>query len=802
MKSAISFYTPMLIEEQLNLKENFSGNYLMDFRVSSNTSEAMIKAMSSFIYESVPMTRISDNYSERGVSLLNNKVLAKEIPPEAKKTTYGERDWAKETNQGLYSDLLIECNFEIPDSKKLEVYWSITSAVYVEVSMSSNSILGVSPLLASMIETWKAQNNGASPKDKDFFGTTRGISGVYVQGNPTSEDGEAFLEKGYNSGTAKVSFNSNLVFGLSAGRGAVFEHSPGKYKVYLAYPEPSYDNMASPVVGLMTSLIPMDIYKQGGSTTTSTVTGPQANLTITQKNAEGPLRGRALAGNFITATFPGPLTRTTVADSYGVWSIDYPESPLEQEQLDQIEVTQSSESGGGFSSNTTVAPTVQTSYGLPILKQVDRSLPGGMYGRISNLVEKGSPSYSYSEAGVSGYYKFTKTSPKYILTGLYVGRVLNSPSSLANRTGFLSKPGAVINQIGMEVNYGARLVDKTRTTRPGDSDLYPNEVLLASATKPSYETTRRIFSLSYELENMNTVKERYRISYEKSYENSRDIYTLKWGLFTELAPVTQKWRLSWDSDMPFKTVTEYYMRFEVKLPDEVLTKQFYTVSWDRDLSDSYVQLMKMAYEVDQYRPRIYTWKFNWETVLIDQAVIKPYYVKRSVGGKFVDCISFQVYVDYAYAETFMATNRMFFYFSNPPKYELIQFDYNMRPYEDVFMEDLKDPGMNNRDDVPERFVFLGNYTIKDVDINNSFSLDILAEENQMNEHRSYWVPENLEDYESTMITLKDGKSKALPLDYKFRDDHHTDIVELDLVILTGAECCFTQKSIGSRCSPY
>lgn len=795
MKSAVIFYTPMLIEEQLSLKENFSGNYLMDFRVSSNTSEAMIKSMSTFIYENVPMTKITDNYSDTGVSLLDNKILAKEIPPEAKKVSYGNKDWAKETNQGLYSDLILECNFSIPKDHWIDVYWSVTSTIYVEVNYS-NRIVGLSPLLGKMIDEWKALNGGAEPTNKDFYGSPFGISGTFFSAPTSYGDYSLEVNEAEVPALIRIDIESGYVYNLSSGSGTALDSSSDTFRIYLKSP-PNY-GVTSAVQGMLTDVIPMDIYREGGSTTT--VSGPQADLTVTQKNLEGPLKGRALAGNYVTAQFPGGISRTTITDSYGVWSIDYPQSPLTLEEIAQISVSQSANSS--FSSNTTVAPTVQTSYGLPILKRVDSKLPGGMYGRISNLIEKGSPAYEFSPSGVVAHYRFTKDSPKYLLTGIYTGRILNQYSSLVGYSDFVSKPGSVINEVGFEVNYSAWLQGPGNFYVPRSKDLLANQVLVATAEKPGYDVSRRTFSLSYERENMNTTKDRYRISYEKSYENSRDIYTLKWGLFTELAPTTQKWRLSWDSDMPFKTVTEYYMRFEVKLPEEILTKKFYTVSWDRDLSDSYMQLMKMAYEVEQYRPKIYTWKFNWELVLIDQAVIKPYYVKRSVGGKFVDCISFQVYVDYAYAETFMATNRMFFYFSNPPKYELIQFDYNMRPYEDVFMEDLKDPGMNNRDDVPERFVFLGNYTIKDVDINNSFSLDILAEENQMNEHRSYWVPENLEDYESTMITLKDGKSKALPLDYKFRDDHHTDIVELDLVILTGAECCFTQKSIGSRCSPY
>ena len=41
--------------------------------------------------------------------------------------------------------------------------------------------------------------------------------------------------------------------------------------------------------------------------------------------------------------------------------------------------------------------------------------------------------------------------------------------------------------------------------------------------------------------------------------------------------------------------------------------------------------------------------------------------KKFEKGSYIDCISFQVYVDYAYAENFLANNQLYFYFSNPPK---------------------------------------------------------------------------------------------------------------------------------------
>ena len=105
-------------------------------------------------------------------------------------------------------------------------------------------------------------------------------------------------------------------------------------------------------------------------------------------------------------------------------------------------------------------------------------------------------------------------------------------------------------------------------------------------------------------------------------------------------------------------------------------------------------------------------------------------------------------------------------------------------------------------DIPSRFSKIGNYTIKDVNRYNSFSLDVIGVDKQLNEYKSYWITEVIEDYAGSFLTMADGKSKLLILDNMFKEDHHEDVVELDLIILDGEECCFTQSSTGSRCSPY
>ena len=168
------------------------------------------------------------------------------------------------------------------------------------------------------------------------------------------------------------------------------------------------------------------------------------------------------------------------------------------------------------------------------------------------------------------------------------------------------------------------------------------------------------------------------------------------------------------------------------------------------------------------------------------------------NNTFVDAISYQVYAD----SEIVDRDALSFYFSNPYKFSIIRFNADREPYNNTFLSEHSDKDLlSNRDDVPEHFVLVGNYTIEDIDIRGSLSLDVVSGLHQLNEYKSYWIPYNLDEYQDKMITLNDSKSKALLLNDKFKDDYNRDTVELDLVILTGTQCCFTQKATGSRCSP-
>lgn len=95
---------------------------------------------------------------------------------------------------------------------------------------------------------------------------------------------------------------------------------------------------------------------------------------------------------------------------------------------------------------------------------------------------------------------------------------------------------------------------------------------------------------------------------------------------------------------------------------------------------------------------------------------------------------------------------------------------------------------------------IGNYTILDIDPKNSLSLDVVVKDEQLNEFRSYWLPEDLGELAFT--PMQEKGLEIAPVVPMFRDDHHVDVVELEIEFLNESECCFKQKVIGSRCSPY
>ena len=781
--SPISFHVPFTIEDQLRYLGNLSGNYILDFRMDPSYSDSLLKSVCSYIYEGIPITKISSDISGTYTKLYNNKIMAKTLTDD--RGSFKNHPWNRAGYQSIYSDLVIENSAtSIPVDKKLEVFWMAINANYVNIDTLGN-ITSFSPLLTAQIASWQSLNAGKIPEEKDYFGTP-GIIGYGYKTVASGLNGGVSLAL---SGSCTIDLIRRKV--IFANNGIVPE---GVKKVAIYASDSALD---SPVIGMKSRYDNLDTYvvdEVAGAIKVPTII--QTNL----KTPNGPLTGQAKPNWYIGAEFPDEVYRYTRANSAGEWSLAYPFPPYTEDQLSEIIAV---ESEVYVDENTVFTnEQIQTANGLDLLKLESQSAPGTLYSdTFKNIIQRSSVDYSFSQGALGGYFMFTPNSTKFVLSGLYVGRS-TSAADATLRKKFLSYPGSIIQETGIEVFYSYRQVDLDYKVQPTLASLYAEPLLSVSAGSVPYTLESDIYVFIYENEAPVNFVDRYKIWYEVSFDAKILLYKIRWDKNVESQEFTERWYISWDSAISSWRMLEYYFRYEITLPKDRDLKDFYFISWDKNLIQDVSELYKISFETEQSMVKTQQWGFEWETMLIDRAVIKPFYIKKFEKGSYIDCISFQVYVDYAYAENFLANNQLYFYFSNPPKYELIQFDYNMLPYESIFLEQIIDVALEDRDDVPERYVLLGNYTVKDVEIANSFSLDIMADLTQMNEYRSYWVPEDLENFETSYVTLADKKSKALALEYKFRDDHHTDIVELDLVILTTEECCFTQKSVGSRCSPY
>lgn len=424
-------------------------------------------------------------------------------------------------------------------------------------------------------------------------------------------------------------------------------------------------------------------------------------------------------------------------------------------------------------------------------------------GLFKNIIQDFSSKYSFSKSSLGSYVKFTNLDevPKLLLTGIYVGRSLTS-SEVNLKKNFLSFPESVVRETGIEVLYSYRNTEETNTNLPEFSSLYSAPLLSVSAGEVAYQLYTNLWTLSYESESLELYNDRYRIRYEVSDEVTTDIYRLRWESTTETVLFSDIWEMSWESENSRLYKSEYYIRFESELPEFRDFKDFYHISWDKDLSQTYTTHYRIAYEATQYRTYTSEWSFTWDISLIDSVIIKPYYLELYENGEYIDCISYQVYADYQAIREYILIDKFYMFFCNAPKYEMIMFNTERAPYSEIFLESIEDSSLEDRTGVPDNFILLGNYTIKNINIKNSLSLDIIGSDKQLNEYKSYWVPEVVEDYFDSMILMDDNYSAALPLDGIYLEYQNTDEVELEVITLETGACCFIQTSVGSRCSPY
>ena len=70
----INFHAPFAVEDQITLLGTYSGNYVLDFRMNTTESAAIINSLGSYVYEGVPLINILSEYSSSYPKIYNNKV--------------------------------------------------------------------------------------------------------------------------------------------------------------------------------------------------------------------------------------------------------------------------------------------------------------------------------------------------------------------------------------------------------------------------------------------------------------------------------------------------------------------------------------------------------------------------------------------------------------------------------------------------------------------------------------------------------------------------------------------------------
>ena len=421
-------------------------------------------------------------------------------------------------------------------------------------------------------------------------------------------------------------------------------------------------------------------------------------------------------------------------------------------------------------------------------------------GKLTSIAPSSVMDPSVLPPNLNSYVNFTFDSSlenhlgaRKIHTGVSLGR---RPMTTAKPTDmFATFPGAIVQSAGVTL-LAVEGVEK-------DSEkLFSEPKYIFTLVGNVVERKRRVLPhvrIRWETEHYISIKRSFKIKWQASYDPITIRYRTSWMKNVDLQRVSKNLTIKWDKEQSRIKKDLYNFKYSVVSPEDELKKQFYAFNWVKEDTDVSKLSYKLGWERDLSRINTLKYHSEWEKVLGNSCIVKCYYISLyKENNTFVDAISYQVYAD----SEIVDRDTLSFYFSNPYKFSIIRFDANREPYNNTFLSEHPDKDLlSNRDDVPEHFVLVGNYTIEDIDIRGSLSLDVVSGLHQLNEYKSYWIPYNLDEYQDKMITLNDSKSKALLLNDKFKDDYNRDTVELDLVILTGTQCCFTQKATGSRCSP-
>lgn len=776
-------HIPFMLESAIN-NMGLRPSETMSFVPTEGYSDMVIRQSCSYSVQGVPFTPLT---SGRNPTIFGNHVFPKEEPIDDITGIPIDHEYDKKLYKSIYSDILVENTLSVPKDKKVTLFLLAMSAIYVIVD-SWGRVTDYSPLLRRQIAVWKNNNPGVNFKKRDFFGVDlEGVVGDisnYMSGNGS------YVNYGDTG-----EFNDNLTF---------FNYSGSRASEVVVFLKPKDAFLTSlqfrGEIAHINNNYKMDlkVSKSGGSSVSSNMSGGVTeNLSVISKPPEGPITGTSKPGWAVFVKFPGGLTTKVMSNNEGYWACEYPAGPYTSAELDSIQVTQQEASGGNFSFSSSTEPTVNKDYGLPALEPEESNKQ--LYGAV--IKSRGQLNGTRSLATVSRF-DFRNKEPRFTISGVNQGFNFGNNGHFELVTSY---PGSIVTEQGIELRsyeiYGDVGDSSSVKSNPLDYDLLGS----FSAGEELFDRRSVMLSTTWLSESLEGSTNTLKIRYTQDFDFQKNVLATSWSTNAEV--LTEKNTLKVRYDKSLWRDYSYWIRtpYEKVLPDNREYRTYVTMKWEVDLSQEYKNILVTDWVQEQTFFTTEVLSTSWEAVAVDPVIIKPFYVQLwdPINYKFDDCISFNVYGDPVKVERYILENNFRFMFSNPSKFELVMFDYNMSPYNNIFLLGLEDPILSeNYTDVPTKYAFIGNYTIKGIDRFNSISLDVIGDTNLLNESRSYWIPESLEDYEQSFRLMADGKSRLMTLENVFRNDHHEDVVELDLVIINKNECCFTTDAVGSKCSPY
>lgn len=856
-----NLYAPLLFENEVYKFSGRDGNYVMDFRAKTSDSEVLIRQMGSFMAEGLPMARLDSAEGEAYLEI-QDRVLPYKIPrinEGSVKRGQALGDVIHHVSgddarfQYMYTDLLLE---HILDSSptmlkdgqpvKLNMSYSLLSIPGVHLRITNGIISGYSDILQEEFRRYFSIHSDRY-NSPDFNTNVDRVSLTELFGAEADRNGVSGVVLHYRGGSWRYTAVPNLT---SLKVGYQIPGAVGVEEGYLYFS--SKDPNLEAIHTTLTTPKYLEIVKDGGGTTTitSNVTSKPPDVTVTNYNNNKHITGTGTAGKTLIGKFPDGKTSMAVVQASG-WSMPWPTgSEYTADQLQKV-VLEYSETAYSSSSQavTSIEATTRLNYGLPVLKLTNMAAPGSLlnparpslgipglntlgYGVLNSAhnvvtfpIVEGSKYYTEVISVAGGFKENVKSQPvdkylnKYFLFGLGVGRArMGKVEKNNSRLGMylMSYSGAVIQTVSatLLLNISIPLLDEDPNSKVGSNKTAEQkanityELLSVGFGKVPPVTRKMIPNPSFRWTNHTPYAEKLRItsSWLRNWDASRYRFTTTWRNGVTKTKKSFKFSAKWVSKRPRKVKEPFMFRWKKNLPEVETKKFFYVFSWENN--KRFVRNYKLSTTWNTDRPKVVNkaYKFKWNTNLTNPVHIVPYYVRQydDVTGQWEHMVSYQVYGSEAHLNQYILDNKLFFYFSNPTKFEIIKFDYNMLPYGGINMITLEDDVLNDRTDVPEKYVLIGNYTIKGIEVHNSLSLDVVGGDEQLNEARSYWLPVDIDKWELNRLTQFSDYSEryVFKITKEFRDQHHEDVVELDLIILNQEECCFIKSTTASRCSPY